>query len=157
MTETITRWKKATEHLAQKLARKPTLKEVAKEMNLPLKKAGEINELITTTTSLSAPIGKEGTAQFMDLIEDESAVSSGDKMASFLQRERILEMLKAMTPREKEILTLRFGLEDGIARTLETTAKRFGISRERVRQIENNAIKKLKKQISEQKEATENL
>ena len=126
-------------------------------MNLPLKKAGEINELITTTTSLSAPIGKEGTAQFMDLIEDESAVSSGDKMASFLQRERILEMLKAMTPREKEILTLRFGLEDGIARTLETTAKRFGISRERVRQIENNAIKKLKKQISEQKEATENL
>ena len=122
-------------------------------MRVSIKKVSQLNKIMTKITSLNAPIGESGTAEFGDLVEDESATTAVDGTTTFLQRERIEELLKEkMSPRERKILNLRFGLKDGITHTLRDTAKHFGITRERVRQIENQAMKKLKVIIIEQEE-----
>ena len=153
MVEMIMKFKKGTDQLFHKLKRKPRMSEVAKKIGVSIKKVRQLNKMITKMSSLNAPIGGSGSAEFGDLVEDESVGTAVDEMASFLQRERILELLKEeMTPRERKILSLRFGLKDGVTHTLRETAKHFGITRERVRQIESQAMKKLKSIIIQQEE-----
>jgi len=144
MVEAIAKWKRAVERLTQKLGRRPRLKEVAKEMKKSVKKIKQIRSMITRTTSLEAPIGKDGTGQFADLIPDESSASAIDELAQIMRQERVGELLEKMNAREREVLSLRYGLKDGTARTLNEIAKNFGITRERVRQIENAAMNKLR-------------
>ena len=152
LTETITKWKKITERLTQKLGRTPTIQEIARKMRIPVKKARRLSEIVTRTTSLHKPIGQDESGEFMDLIEDESVISPFEELTKFLRQERITDMLNRMSERERQILVLRYGLDDGTFRTLEETAKNFKISRERVRQIENNALKKLRIMMAEEEE-----
>jgi RNA polymerase primary sigma factor len=144
MAEIITRWRKVTEQLAHKLGRSANIKEVAKKMKMSTSKVQQINEIASKASSLDAPIGEDGSGQFMDLIEDERMISPTDELAKVLRKERVDALLNLISDREREILNLRFGLKDGTSHTLGETAKRFGITRERVRQIENAAMKKLK-------------
>lgn len=144
MVEAIAKWKRAVERLTQKLGRRPMLKEVAKEMKKSVKKITQIRSMITRTTSLEAPIGKDGTGQFSDLIPDESSASATDELTQIMRQERVGELLEKMGAREREVLSLRYGLKDGTTRTLNEIAKNFGITRERVRQIENAAMLKLR-------------
>lgn len=150
MTEIINRWKRSTEQLTQKYGRKPKSKEVAKKMKLSIRKVREISEIATKISSLDAPIGDDGTGQFMDLIEDETSTSPMDNVTDTLRRERVDKLLERMNEREKKILDLRFGLTDGATHTLGETAKYFGITRERVRQIESAALDKLRAYIIQQ-------
>ena len=150
MTETINRWKKVQERLTQRLGRKPRIGEVARAMRMPAKKVRELSEMISRTASLDAPIGEDESGRFMDLIEDEASASPVDEFSKILRHERVVSLMEKMSKREKEILSLRFGLEDGVTRTLSETAKRFGITRERVRQIENAAMKKLRAYLASQ-------
>lgn len=151
MTEIINRWKRVTEQLTQKYGRKPKIKEVAKIMKLPIKKIREISETATKISSLDAPIGgDDGTGQFIDLIEDESTTTPTDNVTDTFRRERVEELLQRMNDRERKILDLRFGLSDGVTHTLGDTAKMFGITRERVRQIESAALEKLRTFIIQQ-------
>lgn len=144
MTEVVHRWNKVTEHLAQILGRRPTLRDIAKQMKISLKKARVVSQLIAKTTSLNMPVGEGDNGELIDLIEDENAVSPAAEVSSFLQHEHITSLLDRMDQREHEVLSLRFGLYDGVSRTLAETAKRFGLTRERVRQIESAAMQKLK-------------
>ncbi len=144
MVEAIGRWKRAVEALTQKMGRRPRLKEVAKAMRTSIKKIRHIRSMITRTTSLEAPIGKDGTAQFIDLLPDESGASATEEIAQVLRQERVHELLEKMSTREREVVSLRFGLEDGKPHTLSAIAKKFRITRERVRQIENAAMHKLR-------------
>ena len=144
MSEIITRWRKVTDQLSHKLGRKPHSKEVAKKMRMSLEKVRQLNEIATKASSLDAPIGQDGTGQIMDLIEDKNIASPKDELTKLLQKERINSLLGLISEREKEIINLRFGLKDGYSHTLGETAMKFGITRERVRQIENAAMKKLK-------------
>ncbi|MBU1888350.1 MAG: RNA polymerase sigma factor RpoD/SigA [Candidatus Omnitrophica bacterium] len=150
MTEIINRWKRDTERLTQKYGRKPKLKEIAKSMKLSLRRVREISEIATKISSLDAPIGDDGTGQFMDLIQDETSSSPMDNVTDVLRRERIDKLLDRMNEREKRILDLRFGLSDGTTHTLGETAKYFNITRERVRQIESATLEKLRAYIIQQ-------
>ncbi|MFH1783079.1 MAG: RNA polymerase sigma factor RpoD/SigA [Candidatus Omnitrophota bacterium] len=150
MTEIINRWKRITEQLTQKYGRKPKSKEIAKKMRVSIKKVREISEVATKISSLDAPIGDDGSGQFMDLIEDSSSSSPMDNIIDALRRERVDGLLEHMNEREKKILDMRFGLSDGTTHTLGDTAKCFGITRERVRQIESAALEKLRVYIIEQ-------
>ena len=144
MVETISRMKKVQEQLMQKLRRKPRNGELAKAMKLPVRKIKEITEQVSRTTSLDAPVGEDDSGEFIDLIEDETSASPVEEFTKVMRHERVKDLLEKMNKREQEILTLRFGLQDGITHTLSETAKRFGITRERVRQIENAAMRKLR-------------
>ena len=126
------------------------MKEVSKKMKLTMKKVREISEVATKVSSLDAPIGDDGTGQFMDLIEDEGSSSPMDNVTGILRRERVDKLLDRMNERERKILNLRFGLIDGTTHTLGETAKVFGITRERVRQIESVALEKLRAHIIQQ-------
>jgi RNA polymerase primary sigma factor len=150
MTEIINRWKRVTEQLTQKYGRKPKTKEIAKMMKLSMKRVREISVAATKISSLDAPIGDDGTGQFMDLIEDDTIASPMDNVTDSLRRERVDRLLERMNEREKKILYLRFGLSDGTTHTLGETAKCFGITRERVRQIESAALEKLRAFIIQQ-------
>lgn len=144
LAEIISRWRKVIEKLSHKLHRAPRLNEIAREMKLNVKKIREISEIATKASSLDAPIGENGEAEFIDIIEDESSSSPINKITRIFQQERIQGLLESMSEREREILNLRFGLKDGTNYTLGETADRFGITRERVRQIENAAMRKLR-------------
>jgi RNA polymerase primary sigma factor len=154
MVEAIAKWKRVVEALTQKLGRRPRLKEVAKAMKTSMKKVKQIRSMLIRTTSLETPIGKDGTGQFMDLIPDESNVPASDEMSKAFRHEKLGELLEKMSPREKEVLSLRYGLIDGNTHTLNEIAKKFGITRERVRQIENAAKAKLKAHIRSKDEET---
>lgn len=143
MVDILSKYRKVSERLAQRLGRKPEPREVAKAMRLPLKKVEGLEELTATPASLDAPIGDEGTAQFMDLVENTGATSSKDKLAEFLTHEKVADLLDRLTDRERAILTLRYGLQDGVTYTLGETAKQLGLTRERVRQIQSSAERKL--------------
>ena len=150
MTEIINRWKRVTEQLTQRYGRKPKTKEVAKLMKLPIRKIREISEAAAKISSLDAPIGDESAGQFIDLVEDDSSMSPVDNVTDILRRERVVQLLDRMNERERKILALRFGLSDGVTHTLGETAKMFGITRERVRQIESAALEKLRAFIMQQ-------
>jgi len=150
MVETALRFKKISEQIQMEKKRKPALKEIARKMKLSLEKVKRINKMVAKISSLNAPIGTEGTAEFMDLIEDESVSTAEDGLIDFLKKEHVGALLEKMSKREKRILILRFGLKNGVPQTLGATAKKFGITRERVRQIENATMKKLREHIKQQ-------
>ncbi len=152
MTELLSKFKRTREELTQKLGRKPTPREIARKMRLPIERVERLQELVTTsqTTSLETPVGDEGETEMIDLIQDPTAVDPQDDITRFLQHERIEALMKDMNDREKRVLVLRYGLEDGISRTLGETAKFFGITRERVRQIEMAAMGKLRATIAQE-------
>ena len=144
LTELLSRWRRTNERMTQQLGRKPEAAEVAKRMRIPVEKVRQLSEMVTSTTSLDAPVGEEGTAEMIDLIQDESAAAPSDSIAALLQHEQLVDLLQRMGDREREVLTLRYGLRDGITRTLGETSTHFSITRERVRQIEHAALRKLR-------------
>jgi len=146
MNELITKWKKAKEEVSHKIKRVPSDEEIGRKLKLPKEKIEQINFwLSATTSSLEAPVGDEGESQLSDLVEDQHAQEPDKEITSFLDKERLGNLLDNMTQREREILTLRFGLDDGKPNTLAEVSKKMGVSRERVRQIEEAALNKLKK------------
>lgn len=150
LTELISKWRKTNEQLTHKMGRAPSVKEIAKKMRLNVKKAKQVNDIVTRTTSLHTPIGDDDTGEFIDLIEDENALSPFDQLSTLLRHEKIAELMGRMSEREKEVLTLRYGLRDGTNWTLEAVAKKFRLSRERVRQIESNTLRKLKQMLTKE-------
>jgi RNA polymerase primary sigma factor len=148
--ELLMRFKKTTEHLTNHLKRKPRLNEVARSMKLPMKRVKQLSKMVSGISSLNAPVGEEGSTEFMDLIEDENMTTAVDELSSFFTQERIKNLLERMSKREQKILSLRFGLKDGSTHTLRDTAKHFGITRERVRQIESAAMKKMREYMVQQ-------
>lgn len=146
MNELIAKWKKTKERLSQKLNRPPSDEEVAKKLKLAKEKVEQINFWLTTTTSsLEAPVGEESESQVMDLLEDHSAASPDAQIEILMDKERVTSLLRATSNREREVLDMRFGLADGKQYTLAEVAKKLKVSRERVRQIEEMALKKLRK------------
>ena len=150
MLELLMKFKKVSNAFTNKLNRRPKIAEIAKRMQLPIKKIQELGQIVAKISSLNAPVGDEGSAEFMELIEDEKIETAWDELTGYLMKEKIGELLARMTPREKKILTLRFGLKNGVTHTLNETAKYFGITRERVRQIETAAMHKLRNILSSQ-------
>jgi len=148
MVETINRLIRFSRSLLQELGRDPTPEEIAVKMELPVKKVREILRISQEPISLETPVGEEGDSLLMDFIEDESSLSPPDAASRTLLREEIQGALDLLTPREKRVLILRFGLEDGRTRTLEEVGVQFGVTRERIRQIEAKALKKLKYPLS---------
>ena len=146
MNDLITKWKKAKENLSQKLKRMPTDKEIAKKLKLPTDKIEQINFwMSSTTSSLEAPIGEDRENQISDLVEDKNSAPPDLGIERLLDRESVDNLLGTMSDREREILNLRFGLTNTQPQTLAVVAKKLGVSRERIRQIEETALKKLRK------------
>lgn len=153
--ELLMRFKKIVAQLSHKLKRKPRPNEIAKKMRLPIRRVKQLNKMASTVSSLNAPVDESGQTEFMDLIEDEKVANEIDELSNFLLHERVKDLLHKMTPRERRILSLRFGLKGGVKHTLRETAKHFGITRERVRQIENVAMRKLRECMVEEEEKKE--
>ena len=141
MVETINKLKKVTRKLAQDLSRKPTEDELAAEMNVSISKLREIIKIAQEPLSLETPIGKEEDSRF---IEDKEADAPVKMVASELLKEDLAEVLCTLSPRERDVLRLRFGMDDGRQRTLEEVGQLFGVTRERIRQIEAKALRKLR-------------
>ena len=144
MVETINKLKKVTRRLAQELSRKPTEDELAVEMNVTIPKLREIIKIAQEPLSLETPIGKEEDSRLGDFIEDKEADAPVKTVASELLREDLADVLCTLSPRERDVLRLRFGMDDGRQRTLEEVGQLFGVTRERIRQIEAKALRKLR-------------
>lgn len=144
MVETINRLIKTSSHLLQELGREPTLDEIAKEMELPVERVSEIIRIAPEPLSLETPIGEEEDSHLADFIQDQETVSPDEAASHQLLRERIVEVLSELSARERDVLRMRFGLDDGYPRTLEEVGRHFQVTRERIRQIEAKAIKKLR-------------
>lgn len=148
--EMINKWRKVNQQLTQKLGRRPTASEVAKEMKLTPARVRRLKELAMKPGYLDAPLDEGGVWQLLDLIEDEDIPSPAKEVADLIERERIISLLESLSPREREVIKIRFGLVDGVTRTLEETGKELGVTRERIRQIESSATKKLKRLLLEE-------
>jgi len=144
MIETINKLLRTSRRLAQEFGREPTSKEIGKRMNLPPEKVREIVKVAQLPVSLEAPIGEEEDSYLSDFIEDHNALPPVDAASKQLLKEQIDEVLSCLTPREQRVLQLRFGLEDGRSRTLEEVGQEFNVTRERIRQIEAKALRKLR-------------
>ncbi len=150
MNEEIVKYRKAVEALTHKLGRKPQMGEVAKKMQLPVDKVKELDQAITKMSSLDAPIGEDGDGQVKDIIEDESLVAPDEQLELFLNKERARDILQELDDRERQIITMRYGLETGESKTLAEIAEVLGVSRERVRQLETSILKKLRQIANDQ-------
>jgi RNA polymerase primary sigma factor len=144
MVETINRLIKTSGHLLQELGREPTLEEIAREMELPVERVSEIIRIAPEPLSLETPIGEEEDSHLSDFVEDQEAISPAEAASNLILREQIEDVLGKLTPREREVLKMRFGLDDGYPRTLEEVGRHFKVTRERIRQIEAKALKKLR-------------
>jgi len=144
MVETINRLIKTSSHLLQELGREPTLDELAREMELPVERVSEIIRIAPEPLSLETPIGEEEDSHLADFIQDQETISPDDAAGHQLLRERIVDVLSELAERERDVLRMRFGLDDGYPRTLEEVGRHFHVTRERIRQIEAKAIKKLR-------------
>ena len=144
MVETINRLIRTSRHLLQQLGREPTPEEIAKEMDMSVEKVMEIQKIAQDPVSLETPIGEEDDSHLGDFIQDEDSPAPQDAASYTLLREQLEEVMKTLTPREAKVLRLRFGLDDGKARTLEEVGKEFEVTRERIRQIEAKALRKLR-------------
>ncbi len=144
MVETINKLIRVTRQLVQELGRDPLPDEVAKEMNMPIDKVGEIMKIAQEPVSLETPIGEEDDSHLGDFIQDDEAPAPSDAATFTLLKEQLMDVLNTLTPREEKVLRLRFGLDDGRARTLEEVGKEFNVTRERIRQIEAKALRKLR-------------
>ncbi|CAG7618687.1 RNA polymerase sigma factor RpoD [Paenibacillus allorhizosphaerae] len=144
MVETINKFVRVTRQLVQELGREPSLEEIAKEMELSQEKVREIMKIAQEPVSLETPIGEENDSNLGDFIEDHEALAPADAAAYEMLKEQIEDVLDTLTEREENVLRLRFGLDDGRTRTLEEVGKVFGVTRERIRQIEAKALRKLR-------------
>ena len=144
MVETINKYIRISRQLLQELGRDPTPEEIGKHMGLNTARVREIMKIAQEPVSLETPIGEEEDSHLGDFIEDEAALDPADAASMMLLKEQIADVLKTLAPREAEVLRLRFGLEDGRSRTLEEVGQNFGVTRERIRQIEAKALRKLR-------------
>ena len=144
MVETINKLIRVSRQLLQELGREPTPEEIAAEMNMPVDRVREILKISQEPVSLETPIGEEEDSHLGDFIQDYNVPVPADAAAFTLLKEQLEEVLGTLTEREQKVLTLRFGLEDGRARTLEEVGKEFNVTRERIRQIEAKALRKLR-------------
>ena len=144
MVETINKVKKTSSQLLHKNGHDPSAEEIAEELNMTPDKVREILRLAQEPVSLETPIGEEEDSHLGDFIPDDEALSPADAASISLLKEQLAEVLKTLTPREEKVLSLRFGLEDGHPRTLEEVGKEFNVTRERIRQIEAKALRKLR-------------
>ena len=144
MVETINKLIRVSRQLLQELGREPSPEEIAAEMNMPVDRVREILKISQEPVSLETPIGEEEDSHLGDFIKDDNVPVPADAAAFTLLKEQLEEVLGTLTEREQKVLTLRFGLEDGRARTLEEVGKEFNVTRERIRQIEAKALRKLR-------------
>ena len=144
MVETINKLMRVQRQLLQELGREPTQEEVAKEMKLPVERVAEIQKISQEPVSLETPIGEEEDSHLGDFIMDDKVPVPAEAAASTILREELLKVLETLTDREQKVLRLRFGLDDGRTRTLEEVGKEFNVTRERIRQIEAKALRKLR-------------
>jgi len=144
MVETINKLLRVSRRLAQEYGREPTAKEIGKELEIPPEKVGEIVKVSQLPVSLESPMGEEENSHLGDFIEDRDTLPPADAASRQLLKEQIDSVLSSLSPREQRVLQLRFGLEDGRSRTLEEVGKEFNVTRERIRQIEAKALRKLR-------------
>ena len=144
MVETINKVKRTSRQLLQELGRDPSAGEIAAEIHMPEEKVRDILQLSQGTRSLDSPVGEEEDSHLGDFIPDEDTPAPGEAASFSLLREQLMEVLATMAPREEKVLRLRFGLEDGRTRTLEEVGREFHVTRERIRQIEAKALRKLR-------------
>jgi len=144
MVETINKLIRTSRHLLQQLGREPSPEEIAQEMEISVEKVMEIQKIAQDPVSLETPIGEEDDSHLGDFIQDEDSPAPQDSAAYTLLKEQLEEVMNTLTPREAKVLKLRFGLEDGRARTLEEVGREFMVTRERIRQIEAKALRKLR-------------
>ena len=144
MVETINKLIKTSRHLLQTLGREPTPEEIAAELEMPVEKVRDILKVSQEPISLETPVGEEDESNLGNFIPDDEAPSPSEQAADTLLREHIEEVMQTLTPREAKVLKLRFGLEDGRMRTLEEVGREFDVTRERIRQIEAKALRKLR-------------
>lgn len=144
MVETINKLIRVNRQLVQEYGREPRPEEIAKEMGISEEKVREIIKIAQEPVSLETPIGEEDDSHLGDFIPDDDAPAPAEAVASTMLKEQLMEVLESLTPREAKVLTLRYGLDDGKARTLEEVGKEFNVTRERIRQIEAKALRKLR-------------
>ncbi len=144
MVETINKTLRMTRTLLQELGREPTAEEVADRLGVPVSRVREVLKISRDPVSLDTPIGEEDDSHLGDFIEDDTALSPADSAAFSMLREELSTALESLTERERQVVRLRFGLEDGRARTLEEVGREFNVTRERIRQIEAKALRKLR-------------
>ena len=144
MVETINKLSRISRQLTQTLGREPTAEEIGKEMNISEEKVREIMKIGQDTVSLDTPVGEEEDSNLGTFIQDENAISPQESATQVMLKEQLLEVLNSLTPREQKVIMLRYGIEDGHSRTLEDVGKEFNVTRERIRQIEAKALKKLR-------------
>lgn len=144
MVETINKLIRTSRHLLQQLGREPSPEEIAQEMEIPVEKVVEIQKIAQDPVSLETPIGEEDDSHLGDFIQDDDSPAPQDSAAYTMLREQLEEVMNTLTPREAKALKLRFGLEDGKSRTLEEVGREFKVTRERIRQIEAKALRKLR-------------
>ena len=144
MVETINKLIRTSRHLLQQLGREPTPEEIAEEMEIPVEKVMEIQKIAQDPVSLETPIGEEDDSHLGDFIQDEDSPAPHDAASYTLLKAQLEDVMGTLTPREAKVLKLRFGLEDGKARTLEEVGREFDVTRERIRQIEAKALRKLR-------------
>ena len=144
MVETINKLIRVSRQLLQELGREPSPEEIAEEMNMPVERVREILKISQEPVSLETPIGEEEDSHLGDFIQDDNVPVPADAAAFTLLKEQLVEVLSTLTDREQKVLRLRFGLDDGRARTLEEVGKEFNVTRERIRQIEAKALRKLR-------------
>ena len=145
MVETINKMNRVGRHFLQEHGREATNEELAKEMETSVAKIREAKKAAQDPISLETPIGEKEDSHLGDFIEDQKTASPEDEAAATMRREQIHQLLETLTEREKGVIALRYGIDDGTQRTLEEVGKYFGVTRERIRQIEGKALKKLKK------------
>ena len=144
MVETINKLIRISRQLLQDLGREPTPEEIAAEMDIPVEKVREIMKIAQEPVSLETPIGEEEDSHLGDFIPDEEAPAPAEAAAFSMLKEQLIEVLETLTDREQKVLRLRFGLDDGRSRTLEEVGREFNVTRERIRQIESKALRKLR-------------
>ena len=144
MVETINKLIRTSRHLLQQMGREPSPEEIAAEMEIPVEKVMEIQKIAQDPVSLETPIGEEDDSHLGDFIQDDDSPAPHDAASYTLLKEQLEEVMNTLTPREAKVLKLRFGLEDGKARTLEEVGREFDVTRERIRQIEAKALRKLR-------------
>ncbi len=144
MVETINRLGRVSKRLVQELGREPTVEELAKELDMSVERVGEIQKIALDPISLESPIGEEEDSKIADFIEDETGVSPVESATRSMLKGQLLAVIDTLTPREQKVIRLRYGLDDGYPKTLEQVGQEFNVTRERIRQIEAKALRKLR-------------
>ena len=144
MVETINKLVRIQRRLVQEYGREPTSEEIGRELEIPAERVREITKVSQEPVSLETPIGEEEDSHLGDFIPDDGALAPADAASHQLLKEQVADVLSSLTPRERKVLELRFGLEDGRSRTLEEVGREFSVTRERIRQIEAKALRKLR-------------